>query len=75
MSDLEVGVEYLLAAGVVTRSLIIIITEVILFIHWSRGVGRTSCTPVVAIAGSLSFVLPVRHLSQSRSVRVALEMY
>lgn len=47
-------------------------TDVVLFFQDSRVSGRTRPTPVVAVVGP--FILPVRHLSQSRSVRVIPEM-
>lgn len=76
MAGIKIDVENLLAAGVVTRRPSIVTTEatakVVLLIQGSRVSGRTRSTPVVAVVGP--FILPVCHLSQSRSVCVMLEM-
>lgn len=80
MTDMKVDVENLLAAGVLTSMSSIVTTEVtrsattkiVLFVQSSRVCGRTRPAPVVAIVGSS--VVPVCHLSQSRSVCVGLEM-
>jgi hypothetical protein len=73
----EIYGENLLAAGVVTGESSVVTTKavstkVVLFVQGSKVCGRTSCTPVVAVIGP--FVFPACHLSQSRSVRVVLEM-
>ena len=76
MTGMEIDVENLLATGVVTRRPGIATTEattkVVLFVQGGRVCGRTRSTPVVAVVGS--FILPVYHLLQSRSVCVVLEM-